>query len=169
MWGSARYVGAVRLSCFNVESCSLVRQSQSEYQRQGFKIIMGELSTVREYRVNQQTHKVVSISVGKRPLQIFKKASNVVPTVKITMLSPSQGSLGYFSAAKEYWKKGIMCYYLNKSPTRVLANVPPSIFLSQAWRVICCRLIKPDQDGQVLLVAIFLFFSPINDFCLLLF
>lgn len=142
MWESAKHVGAVWLSCFNIVSCSLVRQSQPEYQRQVVKIIMGELSTVREYRAYKQTHKVASISVGKRSLQIFKKASNVVPTVKITMLSPSQGSLGYFSAAKEYWKKGIMCYYLNKSLTRVLVNFPPSIFLPQAWQVICCSLIN---------------------------
>lgn len=148
-------MGAVWLSCFNIVSCSLVRQSQPEYQSQVVKIIMGEHSRVREYRAYKQTHKVASISVGKRPLQIFKEASNVVPTVKITVLSPRQVSLGDFSAAKEYWKKEIMCHYLNKSLTRVLANFPPSIFLPQARQVICCSLIKPDQRGQVLLVAIF--------------
>lgn len=130
---------------------------------------MGELSTMSENRAYKQTHKVASISMGKRPLQISKKASNVIPTVKITMLIPSQGSLGYFSAAKEYWKKRIMCHYLNKSLTRVLANFPPSIFLLQARQIICYSLIKPDQGSQVLLVAIFLVFSPTNNFCLLLF
>lgn len=149
-------------------SCSLVRQSQPEYQRQVVKITMGELSTMTEYRAYKQTHTVANISVGSRPLQKFRKASNV-PTGKITMLSPSQGSLRYFSAAEGYWKKGIMYYYLNKSLTRLLANFPPSIFLPQAWQVICCRLRTPDRGGQVLVVAIFSILSPTKDFCLLLF
>lgn len=77
------------LSCLNVVSGSLRSQSQPEYQRQGVKIIMGELSMMREYRVYKQTCEVASVSAGKRPLHISRKVSNVVPTEKITMLSPS--------------------------------------------------------------------------------
>lgn len=142
MWGSGRHMEEDWLSFLNVVSGSLQSQSQPEYQRQGVIIIMGELSMMRVYRAYKQTCEVASISPGKRPLQISQKASNAVPTVKITMLSPSQGSPGYFSAAEAYWKKGITCYYLNKSLIGVLANFPPSIFLPQGWQVIRCSHMK---------------------------
>lgn len=70
---------------------------------------------MREYRAYKQNCEVASVSTGKRPLQISQKATSVVPTVKITMLSPSQGSPGYFSAAEAYWKKWITCYYLTRA------------------------------------------------------
>ena len=96
---------------------------------------------MRDYRLKKQPGEVASISAGEQPLQISKKASSVVPTVKMTELSLHQGSPGYFSAAEEYWKKGIMCYYIRKSLTGALANFPPSV-LSQGWQIMCCSLVK---------------------------
>lgn len=113
--GVGKACGGGLVGCLNVVSGSLLSQSQSEYQRQVVKMIMGELSRMREYRVYKQTREVASISAGKRPRPISRKASDAVPTVKITMLSPSPGSPGHFSAAEAYWKKGITCYYLDES------------------------------------------------------
>lgn len=112
---------AIWLSCLNAVSGSRLSHSQPEHQRQVVKIIIGKLSTMRVHKAYKQN----STSVGKRPLQIAKQASDVVPTVKITMLSPSQGLPGYLSAAEAYWKKGITCYYLDESSIGVLANFPP--------------------------------------------
>lgn len=72
--GVSKVVGAVWLSCLNTVSGSLVSHSQPEQQRQVVKIIMEELSSMREHRAYQQTHRVASISAGRRPLQISKKS-----------------------------------------------------------------------------------------------
>lgn len=49
----------------------------------GVKIIMGELSMMREYRAYEQSREIASVSVGKRPLHTSKKASNVFPLWKL--------------------------------------------------------------------------------------
>lgn len=114
----------------------------------------------------KQTREVVGFSAGERPQPISKKASNVVPTVKMTVLSLCQGSPGHFSAAEEYWKKGIVCYYLHESLIGTLTNFPPSILLSQGWQVKRYSLMKWDEG---VFVAALLVFSPTNYFCFLLF